>query len=98
MLDEAQKWFGGYTQQELQDCVVFVKQTWFLAKSTQSFSRFDAVNSKFDKQVLVNLRALWPPSVTPTAISGWFYPKESAAESTMHVPKDDGPEPMELGE
>lgn len=65
---------------DLQKCVVFIKQTWLLAKSTQSYSRFDAVNTKYDSQKVLNLRSIWPPSVTQSSLQNWIYEKETLAE------------------
>ena len=85
---EAQKLFGIYNWEELQKAVVYVKQAWLLAKSTQTYSRFDAVNNKYKDQTLVNIKTMWPPSVTQSVISNWFYLKEVKLEMQS--------EPMEI--
>jgi hypothetical protein len=86
--------FDMYSQEEFQKCVVYVKQTWTLSKSTQSFSRFDAVNTKYDAQTVVNIRSIWPPSVTQSIISGWFYHKQLKVE--VNNESESESEPMEI--
>jgi len=80
--------YGAYSIEELQKCVVYVKQMWLLSKSTQSYSRFDAVNTKYDAQTALNLRTLWPPTVVQSLIQSWIYTKEKKDPPAEAEPMD----------
>ena len=91
LLQEVMKTYGIYTWSEFEKAVVYVKQAWLLAKTTETFSKFDAMNNKYDKQTLVNIKSIWPPSVTHSVIENWIYPK------MLTVRKDTTKaEPMEI--
>jgi len=55
--------------------MVHVKQAWVLTKTTQCYSKFEAVNLKYEKQTLVNVKAMWPPTVTHSILENWIYPR-----------------------
>ena len=44
-----------------------------LAKTTQSYAKFDAINGKYERQNILNIRAMWPPAVTHSVVSNWIY-------------------------
>jgi len=60
-----------------EDALVYVKQTWLLSKTSQQFARLDAINGKYERQSVVNVRAIWPPIITHSMVENWIYSKEN---------------------
>ena len=75
-MEDIGKTYGIYALEEFERAVVFIKQAWTLAKTTQSYSKFDAINGKYERQTVLNIRAMWPPTVTHRVIENWIYSKE----------------------
>jgi len=82
--------YGVYTWKDLEKAVVYVKQTWLLSKSTTQYSRFDAISNKYSRQNQIDVKNMWPPSVTQSVIENWIYPKK-----LNEAPKNTS-EPMEI--
>lgn len=78
-MEEIGRSYGIYTLAEFERAVVFIKQAWTLAKTTQSYSKFDAINGKYERQTLLNVRAMWPPTVTHKVVENWIYAKDTRA-------------------
>lgn len=78
MLEKLKAVYGVYSLNEFEKALIYVKQAWLLSKTSQRFDRLTAINGKYEKQTLVNLKAIWPPGIAYSVVENWIYPRESS--------------------
>jgi hypothetical protein len=71
-------------------CVDHVLSSWSESRHNPNFSRFDAINNKFDKahnnhSERMNMRALMPPLIPSRALEFWFYQEFSDEDQIMNA-------------
>ncbi len=63
-----------YHLEEFEKCVDHVRLSWAESRYNPHFSRFDAVNNKYDQMAhIINLRQLQPLLVQAKLFECWFY-------------------------
>ncbi|CDW85295.1 protein kinase domain containing protein [Stylonychia lemnae] len=64
---------GWASLERQQQCVSFIIMSWSEGRHNPHFSRFDAVNNKYEQYMqLINIRALLPPLIQNRAFDQWF--------------------------
>ena len=72
---KAKELFGSwYSIEEFAQCANHVRSSWVESKHNPNFSRFDAVNNKYEQfSETVNIRMIYPPHVSQVMIEKWIY-------------------------
>jgi hypothetical protein len=73
-----------YSAAELEQCVDHVRLSWAESRHNPNFSRFDAVNNKYEQyaETCINIRQIQPPLVPSRLYEKWMYTqKEKAKEN-----------------
>ena len=65
--------FGWHSVEEFDRCTSHIRMTWTDSRNNPHFSRFDAVNSKYEHEEEVRIRGLLPPVIRQKSIYSWFY-------------------------
>jgi len=76
--------FDWYTIKQFEDACSHVRVNWIVARSSQSFSRFDAVNGKHENHVPVDLRNAWPPVVQIRDLQEWWYSEVGQSDGNVY--------------
>mmetsp|Transcript_25666 Transcript_25666/g.44937 ORF Transcript_25666/g.44937 Transcript_25666/m.44937 type:complete len:713 (+) Transcript_25666:1530-3668(+) len=65
--------FNWHSIDAFRETTDYVRNIWNEAKTNAQFYRFDAVNCKYEGQYALQVRQLWPPSLTMNAIASWWF-------------------------
>ena len=72
-LERCRQEFGSSTLEDFTKCVGFVREFWLLFRSNVQYSRFEAVNNKYEGRYALPVSMIVPSGVTPYALSNWWY-------------------------
>lgn len=73
ILERCRREFGWSTLEDFTKCVNFVREFWLLFRSNVQYSRFEAVNNKYEGRYALPVSMIVPNGVTPYALSNWWY-------------------------
>ena len=78
------KW---YSSEEFQKAVDHVTLSWSESRHNPNFSRFDAVNNKYEQHIeLINIRGILPPLIQKRLVEeNWFYSSSVISPLTMEI-------------
>ena len=90
--EECLEFFGSwFTQDEFSSCVDHVLLSWNESRHNPNFSRFDAVNNKYDTLMPIaeygefKLRFLQPPLISFKIRTAWFYRNRNEQDIEMSI-------------
>ena len=70
---------GWFTQEEFEKCVDHVRISWIDSRNNPNFSRFDAVNNKYETYIeTLNIRHVQPPLIASRLFEKWIYSKSDS--------------------